>query len=54
MKNFDRIPKPPRDRRKLCKPKKPDIRKIILDCRNWIKHCNGTLTKEDLEERYER
>ena len=54
MKNFDRIPKPPTRVKKLRKPIKPDVIKIINDCHTWIKYCNETLNKEDLEESYER
>ena len=52
MKNFDRIPKPPKDRRTSQKPQKPDLVKTIMDCHKWIKYCMGTLYEKNLEEKH--
>lgn len=54
MKNFDRIPKPPKDRRVSKVPKKPDVKQMILDCSNWIKYCAGTLHEKKTEDSNER
>ena len=47
---FPRLPKKRQAKKEPLVVKKPDVVKILMDCRNWILYNKGLLRKEDLEE----